>query len=897
MNKFYSLFSFFAGLLFVNNVYAQVPVLSYPSPQNFAIGKSIAPVNITNTGAQVPQGFYGQGSGIAGSGSYGYFDSNTTYLASFANPVGITMDTYGNVFVADANNNAIRKIRPDGTTTTLAGGSGTGNADGTGKAAKFNYPTGVAADRNGNVYVADFGNNSIRKITADGVVTTITKTGLNLPYGLTVAFNTDIIVADTYSNSIKRVTQAGVVTTIAGNGAPALVDGPGASASFYLPYGVVTDRAGYIYVADRNNNAIRRITSGGFVSTLVRNTNLSKPTGITMDSLGVLFVSNNRGFVSKVTTDGTSTVFAGADSLHYDGVNYWEGVDTAARYGADCGIGYDFTGNIMIADGQNFQVRRISLTGYKISPQLPAGLIFDGKATILGTPTVLSPPTNYTISGYVGKVVSTATVSITVSTTVPQTLSANGIDTVGYGSADITDFVKSTNPNIPITYTSSNIAVATIVNNAIRIVGIGTSNITASQAGDASYQPAAPLTQQLTTTKGLITVTANDQQKISGQDNPALTFTYAGFANGEDSTSITTLPVAQTIATSVSAAGDYPITVSGGVASNYNFAYVPGTLTVSPAPVITADGPTAFLVGDSVILSVSYPPGYTYQWSYNGTAIPGATASSYKATITGDYAVSIITAGRTAVSPPTAVTAAFILPAQNFRLQINATSCKGSNNGSVSIKATRNLNYTATVTDAANIVTSFNFTDTVTIRNLIPGTYNVCITVAGQIYSQCYSIKIVEPKDLSVFSNIDRILNTVNLQLYGGASYNINLNGKVYTTTQNQLSLPLINGTNKVTITTDQLCQGIFDKEIIVNDFVPYPNPFVNQLYINVGKSVAKQVHVSIFSLASGKEVYAGDCTSKAGILQMDLAALGSGLYYLNLSVDNKISSYKIMKK
>ncbi len=897
MNKLYFLFSFVAGLLLVNTVYAQAPVLSYPTPQNFAIGKAIAPINITNTGVQIPEGFYGQGSGIAGSGSYGYFDSKTTYLASFANPVGITMDTYGNVFVADANNNAIRKIDPDGITTTLAGGSGAGSNDGTGKLAKFNYPTGVAADRNGNIYVADFGNNSIRKITAEGVVTTITKTGLNLPYGLTVAINTDIIVADTYSNSIKRVTQAGVVTTIAGNGAPAYVDGPGASASFYLPYGVVTDRSGNIYVADRNNNSVRRITSAGFVSTVVRNTNLSKPAGITMDSLGVLFVSNSRGFVSKVTTTGTSTVFAGADSVHYDGVNYREGVDTAARYGADCGIGYDFTGNVLIADGQNFQVRRISLNGFKISPKLPNGLIFDGQGTILGTPNVLSPATDYTVNGYTGNLIGSTNINISVSTTVPQTLSSNGINTAIYGSADISNFAKSTNPNIPITYTSSNTAVATVVNNAIRIVGIGITNITANQAGDASYQPATPFTQQFTTTKGMLTVTANDQQKIAGQQNPTLTFRYSGFANGEDSTKLTTLPVAQTTATTASAAGAYPITISGGVANNYNFTYVPGTLTVSAEPVITAGGPTAFLAGDSVILSVSYPPGYTYQWNYNGTPIPGATSASYKATITGNYTVSITINGRTTVSPVTAVTAAFILPAQNFRLQINSTSCKGSNNGSVAIKATRNLNYTAILTDAANANTTFNFTDTVTIRNLKPGTYNVCITVSGQIYSQCYSVKIVEPKDLAVFSNIDRTQNTVTLQLYGGATYKVNLNGKVYTTSESQLSLPLVNGTNKVIVTTDQLCQGIFDKEIMVNDFVPYPNPFVNTLNINIGKSVAKQVQVRVFSLTSGKEVYAGNHTNKAGILQMDLKELGAGLYYLNLSLDNKISSYKILKK
>ncbi|MFD2146632.1 MBG domain-containing protein [Mucilaginibacter antarcticus] len=684
---------------------------------------------------------------------------------------------------------------------------------------------------------------------------------------------------------------------MAGNGAPALVDGPGASASFYLPYGVVLDRTGSIYVADRNNNALRKVSPAGFVSTVVRNTNLSKPTGITIDSSGVLFVSNSQGFVTKVSTTGTSTIFAGADSVHYDGVNYLEGVDTSARYGVECGIGYDFTGNLLIADGQNFQVRRISLNGFKISPKLPSGLIFDGQATILGTPSALSPSTNYTVAGYTRSLAASTNINITVSNTAPQTLSFNGITSAGYGAPDIKNFAKSTNPGIPITYTSSNTLVAVIVNNAIRVIGLGTTNITANQAGDASYQPAPAITQQLTITKGLLTVTANDQQKITGQQNPTLTFKYSGFASGEDSTKITTLPVAQTTATTASAAGIYPITVSDGIANNYNFSYVPGSLTISGTPVISAAGPTAFLAGDSVILSVTYPAGYTYQWNYNGTSIPGATASSYKATKSGDYTVSIITNGRSAVSPVTTVTAAFILPPQNFKLLINSASCKGSNNGSVAIKATKNLNYTATVTDSGNGNTSFNFTDTVTIRNLKPGTYTICITVVGQIYSQCYSVKVVEPKDLSVFSNVDRTQNSITLQLYGGTSYIVNLNGKIYTTAQTQLSFPLANGTNKVTVTTDRLCQGVFDKEIVVNDFTPYPNPFVNTLNINIGKSVSKQIHVSVFSLVSGKEIYTRAYSFKAGILQLDLKELGAGLYYLNLSLDNKISSYKILKK
>jgi sugar lactone lactonase YvrE len=897
MNKIYFLFFLIVVLFGVNIVYAQVPVLSYPTPQTFAVKQLISPIAVKNTGGEVPLGYYGQGSGVAGSGFYGFKDSPISYEASFANPVSVAVDTYGYTYVADANNNAIRKIDPDGGVTTLAGGGGAGSADGTGAAAKFNYPTGVATDKDANVYVTDFGNNSIRKITPAGVVTTITKTGLNLPYGLAVDANYNIIVADTYNHRIKKVTQSGVVTVIAGNGFTGLVDGAGVAASFNLPYAVTLDNAGNIYVADRNHNAIRKITTTGIVSTVVKNTNLSKPTGITIDSLGVLYVTNEIGFISKVTTTGISTVFAGADSLHNDGVTYEEGVDTAARYGANCGIGYDVSGNLIVADGQNFQVRRISLNGFKISPKLPKGLVFGDDATISGTPDSLSTAKDYTVTGYASTLIGSTTINITVSSIAGQTITFNPISSTLYGTADLKNIATSNNPNTPITYTSSNLSVATIVNNAVHIVGVGTSNITANQAGNATYLAAAPVTQVLTVTKGVLTITANNQNKIAGTGNPVLTFKYSGFAAGEDSTKLITKPVAQTTALPTSPAGVYPITVSGGVANNYTFTYVPATLTVAPLPVIIESGPTAFLTGDSVTLAIDYPPGYTYQWVYNGTFIPGATSSSYVAKITGNYAVNITINGTIQSSAIIPVTAAFILPPQNFKLQINAVTCKGSNNGTVFITATKKLNYTAIITDAAGASNSLAFTDTVTIKKLKPGSYNLCITISGQIYSQCFSVNIVEPKDLSVFSVVNRTVNTVNLQLGGASLYNVNLNGTLYTTSQSQLTLPLVAGSNKISVTTDKLCQGLFEKEILINDYPPYPNPFTSALNLNIGSTVNQQIHVSILSLASGREVYVADYINKAGVLQLDLKDLGSGLYYLNLKLDNRNSSFKILKK
>ncbi|MDB5003916.1 MAG: hypothetical protein JWQ34_2141 [Mucilaginibacter sp.] len=897
MDKLYFTILVIITLLGANTLYGQAPVISYPTPQTFALGKPIIPIPITNTGKPVPYGYYAQSSGVAGNMLYGYKDTTTSGSASFANPIGITVDPAGNTFIADANNNAIRKIYPSGLVTTFAGGNGAGFADGTGAAAKFNYPTGLASDKNGNIYVADFSNNAIRKITTSGVVTTITNTGLNLPYGLAIDGTNNIIVTDTYNNMIKKVTQAGVITIIAGNGGSSLTDGLGTAASFYLPYGVVLDNDGNIYVTDRNNNAIRKITAGGAVTTINHGININKPTGITIDSNGNLYITNGFGFISKLTTGGVTTVFAGADSVHNDGIKFREGVGTGARFGANDGISYDPGGNLIIADGQNFIVRRVSLNGFNITPELPSGLSMARDGTLSGTPDTISSARDYTITGYANTTNGSTVLNIGILSIAPQTITFNAIPGAVYGAADLSNLATSTNTTIPITYTSSNTTVATVVNSAIHIVGAGSANITANQASSPNYTAAAPVTQPLTVTKATLTVTANDQSKITGQDNPALAFNYSGFVNGDDSTKLVTKPTATTTAITTSAVGMYPITVSGGVSNNYSFNYVASTLTITALPAISASGQTAFLVGDSVLLSVNYPAGYNYQWNYNGAAISGATKSSYAAKITGTYTVSVTINAHTATSGATNVTAAFVLPAQNFTLKINSVTCKGNANGTVFISTVKHLNYIANVVDGSNISTSYPFTDTVTIGKLKPGNYSVCIAVSGQTYLQCYNVVITEPKDLTVYSSINRTVNTVNLQLSGASLYNVDLNGTIYTTSQNQLTLPLISGTNKILITTDKLCQGIVEKNIVINDYIPFPNPFTGTLSVNIGNTITKQAQVSIYNVVTGKEVYANSYTNQSGIVEMDLKGLGSGLYYLNLNLDNTISSFKILKK
>jgi streptogramin lyase len=179
----------------------------------------------------------------------------------------VAVDTNGNVYVADWGNHTIRKVTPVGTNwvvTTLAGKAGSpGLVNGTGTNAEFNYPNGLAVDTNGNVYVADTANAAIRKVTPAGVVTTLS-TDFSGPTGVVVDTHGNVYVADYYSYTIRKVTPAGAVTILAGlTGSYGSVDGTGSAARFNDPYGVAVDSATNVYVADEFNSTIRKVTPVG----------------------------------------------------------------------------------------------------------------------------------------------------------------------------------------------------------------------------------------------------------------------------------------------------------------------------------------------------------------------------------------------------------------------------------------------------------------------------------------------------------------------------------------------------------------------------------------------------------------------------------------------------------
>ncbi|MDR3697507.1 NHL repeat-containing protein [Mucilaginibacter sp.] len=239
----------------------------------------------------------------------GFANGAGTY-ALFNQPTGVAVDGAGNIYVADNINHLIREIGPAGVVTTLAGSGARGNTNGPAAGASFNYPQGVAVDATGNVYVADYGNNLIRKISTAGLVTTLagkdpaganngvdTAATFNQPTGVAVDAAGNVYVADEGNNLIREISPAGVVSTFAGSGAPGAGNGTGTNASFNGPTGVAVDASGNVYVADYGNNMVREISPAGAVTTLgVSGTSTSKlfkgPYGVAVDAAGNVYVAD-----------------------------------------------------------------------------------------------------------------------------------------------------------------------------------------------------------------------------------------------------------------------------------------------------------------------------------------------------------------------------------------------------------------------------------------------------------------------------------------------------------------------------------------------------------------------------------------------------------------------------
>jgi serine/threonine protein kinase, bacterial len=317
---------------------------------------------------------------VAGSGISGSVNGTGT-AASFNIPRGIAVDSSGNIYVGDFNNSLVRKIAPGAVVTTLAGSGNSSFANGTGTAASFFGPEGVAVDSAGNVYVGDMFNQRVREITPGGVVTTLAGSGFVGsangagaiaafcdPNGVVLDSAGNLYVSDGCNNLIRKITPAGVVSTFAGSGASGSANGTGTAASFSGPGGIAIDSAGNLYIGDTNNNLIRKITSAGIVTTLAgtgaqgaangtaATASFYDPTGVAVDSSGNVYVADNGNeIIREISAAGMVTTFAGNGQCA--SVN---GPAASSSFCSPWAITVDASGNIFVTDSFYGLIRKIA---------------------------------------------------------------------------------------------------------------------------------------------------------------------------------------------------------------------------------------------------------------------------------------------------------------------------------------------------------------------------------------------------------------------------------------------------------------------------------------------------------------------------------------------------------
>lgn len=323
------------------------------------------------------------------------------------------------------------------------------------------------------------------------------------------------------------------------------------------------------------------------------------------------------------------------------------------------------------------------------------------------------------------------------------------------------------------------------------------------------------------------------------------------------------------------------------------------------------DFQTPKIIGLDSVLSqsanISYSTKLNQDHSYNWS-ITGGTLTVNKNTANaswGDAGTGVITVVETdldlnmkkAASLDVVITKAPTIPANNFEITINGVSCKGSTNGIIKIKTVKTDKYLVLLTGSDQKTYNFTFSDSLKIEDLKSGNYSLCISIEGNTnFSRCYNLNITEPKDLSVYSTVNKDNQSLTLSLSGGELYYIDINGKKYQTSGQQFDIKLEKGINDLKITTDKTCQGLYQKRIIIDGINIFPNPVKDILNIDLGGENSPEVKVELNNLA-GQLIMSKTFMNNENLLVMEMNTVPTGIYLMRVTTKKSKAIFKIIKQ
>jgi len=734
------------------------PNINYTTPQTYTPGETITPLAPTNTGGAVPPVVYGTTTVLPNA-----FEENLG--ASTA----VVTDAQGNLYVCDYNKNQIIEINVStNAVTVIAGTTANGAQDGPGNQASFFEPNGIAIDANGNLFVSDQNNYLIREIGPgpDYIVSTLagssgvpgsingqgTSASFKSPRGMAIDGSGTIYVADYDSKVVRKISPGGLVSTINGT-------------SFGNPSGVCIDASGNLYVADAGRNVITKIEPGGAVSTFVAG--LNKPRDIVVDKTGNFYVTDQgSNTIKRISPAGVVTTLPNFPDTYHSPI----------------GLTLDGRGNLYVADNLSGTVKKVVVLGYTIDQPLPPGLSFEPTTGIIsGTPTTPSPMKAYTITAFnaAGSSSTIVNIQVTNSTRLPSVISFPAIDASHYDGNLITPGATSTNTQTAITYISSDPSIANVLpDGKLHIYKPGNVTITASQAGNSTYLPAASVPVTLTVmldqvidfapiaTKticsGDFSVSATDHDEGFGFPPSSIAITYSSSNTDVAEVSATTGMV------HIKSDGTTVITAKQEGNAFYNAASpqtqtltvttgLDPVVTVTPSTLTLCSGlPVTFTANVSNLSDLVNP---TYQWQVNGANV--GTGNTYTTTtISGTDVVTCEVSNNDACPATTTATSPGIAVLTDVTLTATITSsatgviCSGT---TVTFTATpnysdNNTNYQwqvngAPVGDNSAQYVNDNFADGDLVTCTITNTKAPCLITTAFTPTEPIKLNIVSPQD------------------------------------------------------------------------------------------------------------------------------------------------------